>query len=692
MRDINSDLNYPDLQEKPPDAPEAKSAYDRLLHCLKSGFPPLVIWALNRFPMECQIEKRAVQLLPTVTSLFCSQSKVVEFKAVSAVTEVAKVMPKKVAGHLLTVLMDRMNECPAVEYSVCLAYLVPHFTEATIMSCIVPLSSRFLEKGDPYHVVVGELVTRVTPFSSLRITYEQLTKFLTSPVIVKYYLVGILKCSVEPGALNEEWRTKVYPMQLIQTGKMSPALRPAVMQAIIAMGESLPHKQFMNYVQVGVQWSTESAAVAIALLENADEVVTPKTVELLPKLRQLMGLLCQSSDPRVRMLLPKIIARNSSLFMGGNMDIQEYIMALARDRVMEVRIVFMENFASLFERSKSQVVQDALFRVFLEYFDDESPAILKRLCNSAMYKSLGAARLHQVLPKFYKFFSNQSQWRDQAECMKAYMEFPCDVIAHSWRDILPIVFNAVSENPRVLCQGCQVLCCRVLSSISSTDKEEVVERVISAFAKSDNYRMRVLFPRISASIAMVSQSLAALDVLWDNITTLAYDQVIDVKASVVSHILKFRQFYVMNNNPKKVDEVMSLFQSFGQERDPYIHELWVDKDRILSQQLKPKVMEMSNTVEMSRSLHLSKADLKGVNSVSVVTSSSDARNLGHAGLYPAMSYKRQKATTLIAKATKGLSSGGSSVNVMKGCLMRRNVSRPDLTSMPPPLPNIRVRK
>ena len=143
-------------------------------------------------------------------------------------------------------------------------------------------------------------------------------------------------------------------------------------------------------------------------------------------------------------------------------------MALARDRVMEVRIVFMENFASLFERSKSQVVQDALFRVFLEYFDDESPAILKRLCNSAMYKSLGAARLHQVLPKFYKFFSNQSQWRDQAECMKAYMEFPCDVIAHSWRDILPMPkkwLRTFPSIPRSI--GCGTRRCPITNTINS---------------------------------------------------------------------------------------------------------------------------------------------------------------------------------------------------------------------------------
>lgn len=657
LRAIDFSERYPSMEARELTIPGNLTNRQEIIHhALRSHDNSLIMWGLNHYPILCEHDRRALQILPAVSALFYSQSRIIEFSAVTAVYHIIHKYARNVAGQLLTVLLERINDNPAVEYVHCLAKLIPFFTDVTMSSCITPLFDKYLEKADPYHYAIGELLMH-TSFESLRMTTDQFSRFIISPVIVNHYIGPLLRASSKSKMFTEDWCTRVYPNQLLQAANINTHIKEGVMNIILSMNDIISQKYFLGYALTLIQWAHQNDDLAVLLLSKADEIVTPKTVDLFPKLRELMTKVCQTAEFRLRLVLPRIIASNPSVFMVGDTNFQHSVLGFGRDRCPEVRAAFLDSFCHIFGRNKSQSVQDALFSLFIEFFQDPVPAVRLKLCSSVMYSSLGQSRLYHVCPNFTKLLSSVTKWRNVADCVHTFMSFPTDIVRYAWRDVTPIVFNAVENSPKALAACCQGFCCRVISVIDDESNAEFTEMLVSKFAKNSKFAMRQIYCRLVAAVALPNQTEVNIDRLWIHVPPLATDEIASVRVSLLPNLFRLKQFYFTHDNTEREKEIVDLFLSFKDSSDPYIANAFDENwPKFNSPIVKPEPSsngKQQMSVEVSKSMTLSKKDLPSrQRPVGVLASASETRAVAGAGSsLMNLSIRKAKATRFVSVAT-----------------------------------------
>ena len=592
------------------------SLIDRLNISLKSHRLPLVIWALHTFPKLALVEKRSFKMLPYVLQYLSLRNIQFEYAASVCLLALSKSNGKSVAAPILSTIQSRLHETPAIEYIQILKNIIPFLTPETVQSCITPMIIKFFEKTQEYHFAAAELITAFS-FKELYISTDVFLKMMTLRVIVDNYLMQMIKIATK--SFSEDWCGKIFPSQLLQIANSNPELRYGILRTALSSGDIFQAKAYYSFISAALNWASNSDDVAMVIVSKADEIVTPKTVDLFPKMKALLSNITKSKDPRIRINLPKIISSNPSLFFQNDLELQNVFFSLAKDPHPEIRLAFLNSFLSLFTLSKSQVGREELYSLLLPFFEDPNQQIKERLCNSMIYQSLGTQRLHSLMEHYIQFASSIDQWRLFSEIVKTFLSWSNEIVRGFWSQFAVVVNDASKKWPHAITQSILGFYNRVSMLVDDQSVHELEEVIIKYYAESDNYQMRCLFAKIAGCVCFQTQKFYLVVSLWNKIVELAKTDILCVVANIIPQLIKFRQYFIANGKLSLEKEVTTLYLELGKTEDSYIKDTW--EEHWPHYNIVIKVSDYDIKVEQSKSLLISKKDLPGQKKTSIVHSS-----------------------------------------------------------------------
>ena len=589
--------------------PHFHSFRERLSFCLHSENASLVEYALVHLPRVVAQDKKLLPLFQAVTPILRSPSHVLEWLAARAIGKACQMWPRVVAAQSFTAVLERVIQCPAIEYVEILEALIPHLTEATLDTCVVPLVSKFVGCGSSYEFALGELLSNVS-MATLRVGPEMFTRFLASEVIVDNYFPKLLVDAVRCGVVNEDWITRTYSEALVLAAVGKPEFRKGAMRTVVCFAELFPQKVLCRYVATGLQWAEKDDSIGLILLSRADEIVTPKTSdELFQPVFDLLVRITRNGDVESRSSIPKLMVENPSIFSGMTSSVHNVIMGFGRDPAPEVRMAFVDNFMGLFAGNKGLGFQESLFAVIMELFSDPSVAVRTRLCSSILFLAIGQTRLMRAAPAFTECMGTITRWRDFRDAVSTYVLFPPAVIKASWHDTARVVFSAVEQSCQALTNICYKFCSRVVSVLEPDLANSFVDGLVTTFAKSEKYNMRQLFPKLACACVTRTQEMNLVDKVSAEVEALATDPVASVVAAVIASILHIRNYYQAHSHPKE-KALLSLFMGFSECTDPYIQDVWTEHWRMLNASLRSLPTIEQGGMEQSKSCVLTMCDIR----------------------------------------------------------------------------------
>lgn len=538
------------------------SLSDHISKCLRSKNANLIIWALSNFTKYSLNDKKCLQNLQVIISFLTSKDILLENMAACCLFELSKHFGKVIAAPLLSPILNKLKENPTIEYVQILSKLISFLTPETIECCIIPILEKFVNnKIESYQYAVGELIIS-TSFDTLNITTDLFLKFLNSPVIVNNYLTKMIKLA--SNTFSKEWIGKILPSHLLCLANSKPDLRYGILKTVFSLSDIIFQKYFCIYVTSALTWAStlDDFNIELILASKADEILTPKTIDLYPKMKDILERIAHSKDPKVRVHLPKIITNNPSAFFGNNLDFQGVFESLANDKSPEIRLAFLDSFCLIYRLATgwNHMNKESLISLFVLFFKDPSPLIRERLCTSIVYSSLGADRICSIMPHFIELASSIQRWRTFSELIKTFISWPNKVIFHFWLQIAPVINIAAEKWPHALAPLIQSFYLK--ASVYAYDEMEnkLVEMIIDNYSKSENYRMREIFPKIAGGLCIKTQRLSLVQCMWNRIKENELnDKIVSVKGKVIPQLIKFRIFFFENNQKELENEVISKF-------------------------------------------------------------------------------------------------------------------------------------
>jgi hypothetical protein len=465
---------------------------------------------------------------------------------------------------------------PAVEYVLCLSKMIPALTDVTLVSCILPLVDRFLTRGDSYQWALGHLLLSI-PFSVWRFAPDFFSNLFVSPIVVNEFMPSLVRLAFQRGFFTEDWATRIFPAQLVHAAGQNRSIRIGVAKVSLLLSALLSPKAMLGSIMTLLQWASESFEVAFLLLAHADELVTPRTVELFPKLRELFQRLVPSRDPHVRVQLPGILAGNPNVFLHGGIPLEKLVVELARDKTPEVRFAALTHFILMCERTADKASQDAFFRIFPEFFVNPLPEVRNRLCSPQTYVSFGVVRLQGILPTLLKFLPTLTLWRNIRDCVQTIQAFPGEMMRNVWPTVVPVVFKAVTHTPHPLAKVCYEFCESLASVLDPNEFTKFADMLLEAFAKHDQWAVRRLFVIVVGGLAGYRRNGTEpldLSALFGALMQMGQDPNIAVRAAMVNQMCSLRLFFSDWQDGARGKDVVTLFMTLAKSEDPYLKEVW----------------------------------------------------------------------------------------------------------------------
>lgn len=554
----NTPLNVNEIELFPSDI----TLTEHISKALRSKKTPLIFWGLSNFT-KCAInDKKCIQNLQIILSFLSTKDLLMELMVANCLLELSKNLGKVVAAPMLSPILNKLKETPAIEYVQILSYIIPFLTPETINCCIIPLIEKFIcNKTESFHYALGELITS-TPFETLHITTELLLKILNLRIIINNYLTKVIKSASK--TFSKEWIGKILPSHLLVLANEKPILRYGILKTVLSLSDIFFQKYFYNYISSALNWANNDKDMNIELIlaSNADEILLPKTIELYPKMRSILYKISHSNDFMIRVHLPNIIANNPSAFLGNDLNLLDVFTSFVNDNSPEIRLAFLDSFYLIFRLAAAwnQMNKDSLISLFILYFKDSSSIIRNRLCTSIIYSAFGSDRLFSIMPYFIDLATSINNYKTFSELIKTFISWPNKVICNYWIQIAPIINNAALKWPHAIAPSLQSFYVKISVFINDEMQQKLEEILFQKYASSSNYQMRVLFLKIAGVLCFKTQRFALIQHLWNHIRDYeSNDSVVSVRGKVIPQLIKFRIFFFESGKTELENEVTSKF-------------------------------------------------------------------------------------------------------------------------------------
>jgi hypothetical protein len=379
-----------------------------------------------------------------------------------------------------------------------------------------------------------------------------------------------------------DWLNRFFLVELIQTATSNKFLRIGALRVVVSVAESIPAKAFYGHLVLLFKWASESVEIGIALLSEADAIMTPKTIHLFPDFRELLAKICQAPDFDLKIRLPAIVSSNPTVFLGNAANLRPVLAMLAADRSSEMRAALLEHFSTIFTKAAIAELQEALFAMFVQSFEDLG--LRSRLLECGVYPFLGYSRMARVAPLFLDLVQAIAYSRDMQNAMAAYLTFPPDIILSSWQGIVPIVFRFVADSPFVMRACCETFCEKISRVLDA--ESGLVDLVIGNFFRHDRFSARQIASSLAAAMAVRGQPPEIVGQLFMAMVELARDPVVSVQASVLPALVAFKLYYSELEDKHAERQTVALYMSFSRLTDPLIEQKWSENAYIFSKMLR----------------------------------------------------------------------------------------------------------
>jgi hypothetical protein len=446
------------------------------------------------------------------------------------------------------------------------------------------------------------LITAV-PLSIWRATPDFFAKLLSSPVLVNEILPPFLPRIIEQKVLPDDWCTRVFPAQVLATAGVNRGIRVGAVKIFLHLWELGLPKSLASGLGTIMQWAEESLDIAALVLDSADELVTPRTQELFPKVRDLLGRLGKCREPQVRLKLPGILVGNPTVFLQGTLNVEPLVTTLASEKSTEMRIACMTHFLALGSQTSTPGLQEAFFKIFLDYFVDPADEVRDQLCMVATYGHLSAARRAAVAPTLVQFLGTLTDWRNIRDCIEAILSFSREVIRANWVALTTRVFTAVAEYPHPLTSSACSFCGVLSHYLLDEDIPKLIERIEESFMKSQATAMRALFPAIVAEMVVSAPPEVQLGSLVQKLSVLTTDPMSSVQTAVIRALARMRAHYFANDAVKE-REVMTMLRALGKSENPHVADVWAAVWKAVTEANKPMSMRARRFQTLPASLSL----------------------------------------------------------------------------------------
>jgi hypothetical protein len=391
---------------------------------------------------------------------------------------------------------------------------------------------------------------------------------LRSQVIVNEFLDLFLRALLENHSISTDWCERNLLPQLVQLATNDKTIRTGVTKILAVFAEAFGPKAILPHVSLAFQWAFELRPIALILLNGADSLVTPRTSELFPKFRELLAKVVRTADPRVRSLVPAIMAANPTVFLHDAHGSDQTLVSLLADRSPVVRCAVVEQFTKV--RNIDPQNLTAILKALLTFYEDGSPELIERLCSAETYSNLNAGRILSILPAFLSFTETVTSWRHMRGAINAIATFPAEVIQNHWSALARIVFGWTTQYPHALVVPATQFATVVASTLVLFEYDALQECLAVEFVASPNYRARLCVPLLCSAMAEAGGPDFLVDFLFGKLAELSADPVTDVRAAVLRYLDKIRRYYAYRREGVREREVKALFAEIG-EREPSVH-------------------------------------------------------------------------------------------------------------------------
>ncbi|OHT07171.1 hypothetical protein TRFO_01302 [Tritrichomonas foetus] len=583
--------------------------FEKISNAIKSNNHHLILWALSLFPKACAADKKCMQLIPNIIFLFHHNLPTMEYAAITCARDLARSLGKIVAAPLLSPIIDRMENNPAIEYAECLSIILPFFTKESFQSCILPHILNLISRDDiAYHFTVGEIFVNSSA-ENFHITSEQFLKIISSKVIAENYLDQIIRSTRK--CFNGEWETKVLPSLLMQNFRSNPELRSGYIKNILNLKDIFTPQVYFTFVIEGFKWAEENEEIATNLLLKSQNIIELKSSIILPLIKKTLFMVTKSTNIETLIKLPKIICENLSIFVEmdtknnghlGGFDSSQILSNIGFNKDAKVRKAVMTEFVSLLIYAQHYPsISNTLFQIYANQLNDPIQEILDDLCNPVIFTMVDTKFLVEITPVLFSMMASIKQWRIFRKAISIISSLPRNAIIKCWQDIFYISVDKLCESRALLPTFVEFIEC--LSNFFQDYKELMVlfGLIITSFGTNQSAKMREMFPQVSTAFFLYKHCQGIVEILWKEMIKLSDDQFSSVRANVLKKIPKFKLYFMRKELYELEKEANALFQKLGEDEDPFVCAMWNEtkKDMADLSQLVPAKTDI--TIENSQS-------------------------------------------------------------------------------------------
>lgn len=560
-----SNLNNPDY------------LYKSYYEALTSDKQQRKLWALFNFSKAAQRDKNLLNLFSHVCQYFESKEQIVEYNAILCATEVSKIYGPQIASKLLPHLLKRLNFSPAIEYVTCLKNLLPSIDFHEIKKIIFPMVVEFMKAGEQYQHAGGIILCSL-PLPKIGMTPEILDILLSSPIFIANYFSPIIHNLSK--IFGNDFISTTLIQKLIPITNSRENTREGAIDAILQCIENINDQPVYIFILNSFNWASSNDSIALILIRHSDAILTKKHSEFPSKLREFASRIASSNNVNNRIHLCDELSKSHLMYQYLKGGFRNVFKSLAEDQDVNVRLNFLTNFSKLYSSNvigtNSANERDFFCKILVQFFNDNNPRVQEFLMSAHSTYSLFTSHLKIIVPLFLKLFERNlsgNQWRNMISYMKTCMTFPDDLIKLHSSTICSIVNSAAYKWPHPLSDQVILFYIRLFQCSTSREaNEEQMKAIISKYAQSQCYSLRVIFIRLSLALSMAFHYDFFISHVWPNIASLKNDPVASVRGFLVMHLPRFRSLFKKIGDNEAVVSIDSIFESMRDDKDPYVQE------------------------------------------------------------------------------------------------------------------------
>jgi hypothetical protein len=536
---------------------------------LASQHQSWILWGLSRIISLSNSDIKYATYLPDVIKLFQHPSVTVEYAAISCCITLSTSFPSSVAPCLVTPIVRRLAQSPAIEYVKCLRLLGRHLDVRVVKERIFPMLLKFVGKGEDYQFAAGELLW-LLHLCQVKISNDNFLLFLSSAVIVAHYLPVAIALS--SNSLGTAWQENTMPKELLLQANSFPQLREGATSAIIPMFHQIDGQQAFLWAMTAFGWAQTNESVGIVLIENADTLGRFRSGEFQVKVRDL-GIRLSQSPSVNRAQLCCIYAHNPITFLSSKVHLWRVYKELSEDPDIEVRLAFVKYFHLLYEHCSSMELKDRLFSCLLPYFNVAAGQVLHRALieNGSIFRAIKNLKLAAILPSFLKIIESLHNWRLISAAVQLFIAFPGQLFQQGWAEMAALVRQKMASSPHSLAE--------IASSFylaGCVMNEHAVVPFLVEYSESPRFQLRSFFLNLSVATAYEISPPIFIEWIIPATVKLADDPVLEVRAAFIRICGQLRDILLRIREINAEKCLTATAMRLGKEKDPYLHDVWLD--------------------------------------------------------------------------------------------------------------------